>query len=79
MNPLVLATSTTVDLNQKSQSLGDCLKEVSNIGYKSYQNICTGQQVVVHWGSADWFLIIFFGSVILMGVIALCQILHDVY
>jgi hypothetical protein len=77
MNPLMLATSTTVDLNQQSQSLGDCLKEIDNIGHTVYQNICTGQQVGVPWGAADWLIALVLASLITAAVVGIVKIIRD--
>ena len=45
----------TQNLNIDSKTLEQCLKEISNFGATTYQNICTGESTVVVWGGADWF------------------------
>lgn len=47
-------------------NLNTCIKEVSNLGYETYYNICSGTKVMVPWGSADWFAIIA-GCIILIA------------
>ena len=49
----------TLNLNLDAKTLETCLKSINNFGYTVYQNICTGQQNLVHWGDADWFLVVF--------------------
>jgi hypothetical protein len=41
----------------------DCIKQISNIGSTTYQNICNGTNSVVPWGTLDW---IVFVSVVLL-------------
>lgn len=74
----MLATSTAIDLNQKSQALGDCLKSVNSIGSTIYRNICTGQQAVVPWGSGDWIGNVIITLIGLVLVSALTAMLIDV-
>jgi len=48
-----------------------CIKEVYNIGNTVYQNICTGTQSVVNWGTAYWVGGIVLGLVIVAVVFLL--------
>lgn len=35
-------------------NFNECIKSVSNIGSTTYMNICTGKNVDVPWGMADY-------------------------
>ena len=53
------ATQSALNLNIDSKTLDSCLKTINNIGSTTYQNICTGQSVVVPLGSLDLLCSIF--------------------
>lgn len=45
-----------------------CVQNITNIGNNTYQNICTGEKVIVSWGIPEWFFFIFFvGAIIVIG------------
>ena len=46
-----------MNINLEQQTLEMCLKQISNIGSTTYQNICTGELSVVMWGTTDWAII----------------------
>lgn len=52
----------TQNLNIDSKTLDACLKSINQIGSTVYQNVCTGQNATVPWGSLDWFLIVTLGG-----------------
>lgn len=55
-----------MDINQ---NFAECIREVRNVGNTVAMNICSGEQVVVPWGSVDW---LFAGLVcfLIVGLIA---------
>jgi hypothetical protein len=44
----------------------NCLRTVRNIGSNVVHNICSGEQVAIPWGSADWI-----GAIAMSGVAVL--------
>jgi len=46
----------TVNLNQ-----AECLREISNVGSTVVKNLCSGESVIVPWGSVDWMAFVFLG------------------
>ena len=46
----------TVNLNIDQKTLDACLKPISNFTSTTYQNVCTGQQVIVPTGVFDYML-----------------------
>lgn len=71
MQNILGSESANINLNIDQRTLQACLKEVSNIGSTTYQNICTGQSAVVAWGTQDWMLSIFLFSMaaVLVGLV----------
>lgn len=48
----------------------DCLRSINNIGNNVVHNICSGEQVTIPWGSADWL-----GAIALSGVAVIVLVL----
>ena len=63
-----------MDINQ---NFAECIREVRNVGNTVTMNICSGEQVVIPWGSADWILaglvttmVVALVSVVVFGIFA---------
>lgn len=48
----------TVDLNSTQ-----CLRDISEVGFTTVQNICSGATHTVPWGLLDWLAFGFLGSI----------------
>jgi hypothetical protein len=57
-----------LNLDIDTKTLEQCLKEISHIGGTTYQNICTGENVFVPWGTLDWIVVLGLG---LLGLVSL--------
>lgn len=79
MNPILLATSTNINLD--TQSLQQCLKEVWHFGYTDFVNICTAQTNAVSWGGLDWIVvlgcILVFGGIGITGLALVIRLVLD--
>lgn len=63
---------TELNIDQTSRTFSECLKEVNNLGYTTYHNICDGAESVIVWGSGDWvvFSLLFAGAVFILILLA---------
>lgn len=66
-----------VDLNIDQKTLEACLKSINNIGGTVYQNICTGQEKFVPWGSADWLGVIFITGLVITLIWVLIYMIRN--
>jgi len=41
-------------MNELNFNYNQCVKEISNIGSSTFQNICNGELTVVPWGTSTW-------------------------
>jgi hypothetical protein len=59
-----------LNLNVDSKTLEQCLKEISNWGGTTYQNICDGTSKFVPWGSVDyfWYLTLGIAGIVVVGL-----------
>ncbi len=64
-----------LNVNASTQALGECLKEINNIGSTVYHNICNGQSNIVPWGTADWAAGIFISLLFVVMLIVLVSIM----
>jgi hypothetical protein len=63
----LFATSTNIKFD--TQTLEQCVKQISHFGSIEFVNICTGQTNIVQWGGLDWFVVL--GLIALVGGTAL--------
>lgn len=56
MDKTILATQSgqQLNINVDAKTLDMCIKQISNWGSTTYQNICTGSTVIVPAGTFDW-------------------------
>jgi len=63
-----------INLGIDQKSLGDCLKEVSNIGHTVYVDIYHDTRTIVPWGSMEWLGMIAIASAVIALILFLLYI-----
>lgn len=66
-----------VNLAVDAKTLDACLKKISNIGSTVYRNSCTGQDVVIPWGSVDWLGAVLISGLTLTVIVAAVVLTRD--
>ena len=55
----------------------ECVKEISDFGSTTYQNICTGETTIIPWGNVMWFLTIFMGIMLIIIITMIIIMIID--
>lgn len=68
-----------MDLNQKSQTLEQCLKTTNKLGSDIYRNICTGEVFAIPWGGTDWLICIVLTLIALVLITLLAGVAYKIW
>lgn len=65
--------------NPQAVHLSECYKEVANIGYSVWQNVCNGTSSVVPWGAATWITVSVAFILLAIPAVLVGSILYSIY